>query len=528
MTFNPGMMRKSRGGRPAAMQRERGGAGGRRTGEAMKAIRRLRNYVGGEWAEPRESRWLDVENPSTGEVIARVPLSRASDLDAAVGAAKAAFRVWSTTPVDKRVAPLFKLAAMIRDDREAIARLITEENGKSLPDARAEVDRTLENVETACGMPVLQQGDKLVGAAPGIDGEVVRVPIGVFAMIAPFNFPAMVPFWFIPYALATGNTFVVKPSELVPCTMQFLAELMDRCGFPKGVFNLTHGDREVAEAIVAHADVAGVSVVGRSVTARAIAEGCVRTNKRFQAMGGAKNHLVVMPDARLDEVVRNMITSGYGCAGQRCMASSAIVCVGEETYRDVVDRFVRASREVTVANPLDPKVADLPMVMGPVISARAKEFILSMIDAGLKEGATLALDGRGVQVPGGEKGHFLGPTVFTEVRPGMTIHQTEIFGPVQVILKAGTLDEAIRVVNDHPYGNGASIYTQNGYYARKFKLEAQAGMIGVNVGIPAPVAYLPFGGMKSSQFSHIKAQGRAIVNFFTQDKIVTERYWPEV
>jgi malonate-semialdehyde dehydrogenase (acetylating)/methylmalonate-semialdehyde dehydrogenase len=491
-------------------------------------IRELRNYVDGAWNEPAGRDLLDVENPSTGGTIARVPLSSAADLDAAVAAARAAFPGWSTTPVDKRVAPLFRLAALIRDNRETLARQITEENGKSLPDARAEVDRTLENVETACGMPILQQGDKLIGAAPGIDGEVVRLPIGVFAMIAPFNFPAMVPFWFIPYAVATGNTFVVKPSEQVPCTLQILAEYIDRCGFPKGVFNLVNGDRRVAEAIVAHPGVAGVSVVGRTATAQAIAEACVRTNKRFQAMGGAKNHLVVMPDARMDEAIRNMITSGYGCAGQRCMASSAIVCVGDETYRRVIDRFVRASSEVVVADPLDPRVADRPMVMGPVISAKAKEFILSMIDTGIKEGAKLALDGRGVKVQGREEGHYIGPTVFTEVRPGMSVHRTEIFGPVQVILKAADLDEAIRVVNDHPYGNGASIYTQNGYYARKFKLEALAGMIGVNVGIPAPVAYLPFGGMKASQFSHIKAQGRATVAFFTQDKIVTERYWPEV
>ena len=491
------------------------------------AILKLRNYVNGEWLEPAGNDWLDVENPATGGIIAQVPLSRPADVVAAIAAARAAFPSWAATPADRRVAPLFRLAALIRDNRERLARLITEENGKSLPDARAEIDRTLENVETACGMPVLQQGDVLVGAAPGIDAEVLRLPIGVFAMIAPFNFPAMVPFWFVPYALATGNTFLVKPSELVPCTMQMLTEYIDRCGFPKGVFNLVNGDRVVAEEFLASPDVAGVSVVGRSATARAVAESCVRTNKRFQAMGGAKNHLVVMPDAKMDDVVRNMITSGYGCAGQRCMASSAIVCVGDAVYRDVCARFVEASRKVIVANPLDPKVENEPMVMGPVISAKAKDFILRMIDAGVKEGATLALDGRGVQVPGCEKGHFLGTTVFTDVKPGMQIHRTEIFGPVQVILKAATLDEAIAVVNGHEYGNGASIYTQNGYYARKFKLEAQVGMVGVNVGIPAPVAYLPFGGMKSSQFADIKAQGKAIVNFFTQDKIVTERYWPE-
>jgi malonate-semialdehyde dehydrogenase (acetylating)/methylmalonate-semialdehyde dehydrogenase len=490
-------------------------------------VRRLRNFIDGRWAEPEGCDWLGVENPSTGETIAEVPLSRATDVRAAVAAARSAFPAWSATPADKRVAPLFRLAGLLRDEHESLARLISEENGKSLPDARAEMDRTLENVENACGMPVLQQGDKLVGAAPGIDGEVLRLPLGVYAMIAPFNFPAMVPFWFLPYALATGNTFVLKPSELVPCTMERLAGLLERSGLPQGVFNLVHGDRTVAEALLSDPDVAGISVVGRTATARAVAEACVRSNKRFQAMGGAKNHLIVMPDARLDEVIRNMITSGYGCAGQRCMASSAIVCVGDATYQKVVERFVAASREVVVADPLDAKVAQQAMVMGPVITAAAQEFIHSMIETGAKEGAVLELDGRGYKVRGRERGHFVGPTVFSSVQPGMQVHLTEIFGPVQVILSAATLDDAIRIVNEHPYGNGASIYTQSGYHARKFKIEAQAGMIGVNVGIPAPVAYLPFGGMKSSQFSHIKAQGRSIVAFFTQEKIVTERYWPE-
>jgi malonate-semialdehyde dehydrogenase (acetylating)/methylmalonate-semialdehyde dehydrogenase len=490
-------------------------------------VRKLKNFVGGEWSEPKGGDWIDVENPSTGGTIARVPLSGRREADAAIAAARAAFPAWAATPVDRRVAPLFRLAGMIRDHKETLARAVTEECGKSLPDARAEIDRTLENVETACGMPVLQQGDKLVGAAPGIDGEVLRLPIGVFTVVPPFNFPAMVPFWFIPYAIATGNTVVIKPSEQVPLTMQILAGYFDQTGLPPGVFNMVNGAKEVVQAFMASPDVAGLSFVGRTETCRIIVEGCARTNKRFQAMGGAKNHLVVMPDAKIDEVVRNMITSGYGCAGQRCMASSAIVAVGDATYRDVCDRFVRAAREVIVANPLDPQVADQAMVVGPVISARAKESILALIETGVKEGARLALDGRGVKVHGGAKGHFIGPTVFTDVKPGMAIHRTEIFGPVQVILKAATLDEAIGIINGHPYGNGASIYTQNGHYARRFKLEARAGMIGVNVGIPAPVAYLPFGGMKDSQFSHIKAQGTSIVRFYTEEKIVTERYWPE-
>ena len=491
------------------------------------AVRKLKNYVNGEWREPEGCDWLDVENPSTGEIIGQVPLSSTEDTNEAIAAAHAAFAGWAETPVDKRVAPLFKLAGLIRDNHEKICRVLVEENGKSLADARAEVDRTLENVEVSCGMPILQQGEKLVGAAPGIDGEVLRLPMGVFAMIAPFNFPAMVPFWFLPYAIATGNTFVLKPSKQVPCTMQLLSEYIDQSGFPKGVFNMVCGDRTIAEAFMDHPQVQGVSIVGSTPTCRIIANKCASANKRFQAMGAAKNHLVVMPDAKINDVIRNMITSGYGCAGQRCMASSAIVCVGDELYDEVTEKFVDASRKVTIANPLDPEVAEVEMVMGPVISAKAKEFVHSMIETGVKEGATLALDGRGVQGPGFDNGHFVGTTVFTDVEPGMEIHDTEIFGPVQVMLKAQTLDDAIKIINDHEYGNGASIYTQNGYWARKFKIETECGMIGVNVGIPAPVAYLPFGGMKSSQFADIKTQGSAALRFYTQDKIVTERYWPE-
>jgi malonate-semialdehyde dehydrogenase (acetylating)/methylmalonate-semialdehyde dehydrogenase len=258
-----------------------------------------------------------------------------------------------------------------------------------------------------------------------------------------------------------------------------------------------------------------------------VAKHCAAKGKRFQGMGGAKNHLVVMPDARINDTVRNMITSCYGCAGQRCMASSVIVCVGESTYHNVVEEFVNASKYVITTNPLDPKVADEAMVMGPVISARSKQFILSMIETGIKEGAELLLDGRNIKVPGYEKGHFVGATVFGNVKPGMEIHNTEIFGPVVCMMKVKNLDEAIKIINDHQYGNGASIYTQNGYFARKFKIEVEAGMIGINVGIPAPVAYLPFGGMKNSQYADIKAQGKAVINFFTEDKIITERYWIE-
>lgn len=487
----------------------------------------LKNYVNGQWVEAEHQGYLAVENPSTGEIINEVPLTTAAGTNRAIAAAAAAYPAWSQTPASRRVQYLFALLEQLRIKEEELARCISEENGKSLPDARAELKRLIENCEVACGMPVLQQGDTLVNAAPGIDGQVLRLPLGVFTMAAPFNFPGMVPFWFFPYAIAAGNTYVLKPSEQTPMTMQWITELWHNLQPPPGVFNLVHGDRTVVEAFIEHPRVKGLSLVGSTRTARAVAEQCARAGKRCQAMGGAKNHLVVMPDARIDEVVRNMISSCYGCAGQRCMASSALVAVGRGTYDLVCERFLEAGRRVVVANPLDPAVANEAMVLGPVISAKAKDFILGMIETGLKEGARLALDGRGVKVPGGEKGHFIGPTVFTEVKPGMAVHTTEIFGPVVVILRADTLDEAIGIINGVPYGNGASIYTQNGYWARKFKLEVECGMIGINVGIPAPVAHLPFGGMKASQFSDIKAQGRAVVDFFTESKIVTERYWAE-
>jgi malonate-semialdehyde dehydrogenase (acetylating)/methylmalonate-semialdehyde dehydrogenase len=487
----------------------------------------LKNYVGGKWILPENYGLLDVEQPSTADVIGRVSLSTAAETGRAVNAAREAFRKWSAVPVSRRCELLWQLTNRIRENGRELAQLISRENGKSLPDAEAEVKRSLENAEVACGMPVLQQGDKMLGASLDIDGEVLRVPVGVFGMIAPFNFPLMVPFWFFPYALATGNTYIVKPSEQVPLSMTRVAELIDEIGFPPGVFNLVHGDKRAAEALLESPDVDGISFVGTSQVGRIIAKRCTETGKRFQAFGSAKNHLVAMPDAKMDGMIRNMITSCYGCAGQRCMASSAIVAVGDSVYHEVCRRFVAASQEVLVADPLDPKVAGQAMVMGPVISAKAKSFIMEMIQAGIDEGATLALDGRNLTVRGCERGYFIGPTVFTDVKPGMKIHQTEIFGPVVIILKAGSLDEAIQIISRHKYGNGASIYTQNGYYARRFKLETKVGMIGINVGIPAPVAQLPFGGMRVSLMADTKTQGKAAINFFTDLKVISERYWQE-
>lgn len=490
------------------------------------SIKIIKNYINGNWTEAENTGYINVENPSTGEVLAKVPLSTTGEVNKAIDAAQKAFILWRDIPVARRVRYLFELNEILRNNEEIISRTLVAEMGKSLTDARAELKRVYENIEVACGMPVLQQGDKIIGSSFDMDGEVLKLPLGVFCMIAPFNFPCMVPFWFLPYAIATGNTFIIKASKQVPMTMQIITEFIDKCKLPPGVFNLVNGDKQVANAFMDSPKVKGISVVGSTATCRIIAENCAKTNKRFQAMGSAKNHLVVLPDAKLDSVIRNMTSSCYGCAGQRCMASSVIIGVGD-MYEVVCDKFIEDSKHVIVGNPLDPLIAEEPMLMGPVISKKARDFIFSMIETGINEGAKLALDGRNKVVKGCENGYFIGPTVFTDVKPGMEIHKTEIFGPVVVMMHARDLDEAIKIINNHKYGNGASIYTQNGYFARKFKLEVECGMIGINVGIPAPVAYLPFGGLKESQFADIKAQGKTIVNFFTEDKIITERYFKE-
>ena len=492
------------------------------------SVRTLRNYIDGRWTDADSAGYLDVENPSTGESLAQLPLSTANDANRAVAAARKAFGPWSRTPVTRRVEYLFALLEMLRKNEEAVSRVLVEEMGKSLPDARAEMKRVLQNVEAACGATILLHGDKMIGCASSMDSETIHLPIGVFAAVTPFNFPAMAPFWFLPYALAAGNTFVLKPSELVPMTMELVTNYIDQLGLPAGVFNVVNGDKTASAALMDNPQVDGLSFVGRSAICKLVAQKCAAGNKRYQAMGSAKNLLVVMPDyAHVDALIRNMSTSCYGCAGQRCMASSAIVAVGDAMYQKVCDRFIEDSKKFIVANPLDSKVAEEPTLMGPVISAKSKQFILEMIDAGVKEGATLALDGRNITVPSCEKGHFVGPTVFTDVRPGMAIHQTEIFGPVVVILKVDSLDQAIEIINAHQYSNACSIYTQNGYYARKFKLQARCGMIGVNVGIPAPVPFMPFGGVGNSMICDIKMQGKSAFSFYTEHKVIVERYWDE-
>lgn len=485
----------------------------------------IENYINGKWISSRSERILDNINPSTGKIINKIPLSDAGEVEEAIKAADIAFKTWSEVPISRRVDYIFKLRELIVANEDKISELVCEENGKSIPDASAEVKRLRQNIDVACGMPTMMQGRKLTSVAAGIDTETIRLPLGPFAMIAPFNFPAMVPFWFLPYGVAAGNTFILKPSEQVPNTQQYIFSLVDKAGFPPGVINLVNGDRVAAETILSSPVVKGVSFVGQTVTAHKVLESCARTSKRCQSMGGAKNYLVVMDDANLDKAVENMITSCFGCSGQRCMAASVIACVGNDIYKKTKAAFAQAADNMIVADPLDPRYRDEKVLMGPVISEKAREKILKAIETAKSEGFELLLDKSKMQVKGGEEGFFVGPTIFADVTAGSKTERTEIFGPVVSMMKVDSLDEILDILASSPYGNGASIYTQNGAIARKFELKADCGMIGINLGVPAPVAYFPFGGMKESQLSDIKAQSYRIVDFFTEEKIVTRRFF---
>ncbi len=486
---------------------------------------KLKNYINGKWVEPKTDNYLDVVNPSTAKVINKVPLSKAADVGLATISAGEAFKSWSATPVSKRSEYFFKLRDLVAENEKKLTRIICEENGKSIPDALAEIKRMRQNIEVACGMPMLMKGEKLTEVAAGIDTESIKLPMGIFAMIAPFNFPAMVPFWFLPYAVAAGNTYILKPSEQVPNTQKFIFQLIDEAGFPPGVINLVNGDGEVAEALIEHPDIKGISFVGSTNRAHKVLQDCAKHSKRCQSMGGAKNYLVVMPDANLKEAVRNMLTSCFGCSGQRCMAASVIACVGKDTYKRTREAFVEAADKLIVGDPLDPRYKDEEVLMGPIISSQAKQRILKAVKDAKKEGCSILLDKSGIKINGREDGFFLGPVVLGNVGAGSKTERTEIFGPVVSMMEVGSLDKVLSYLEDNPYGNGASIYTQNGNWAREFELRAQCGMIGINLGVPAPVAYFPFGGMKESQLSDIKAQAGRVVGFFTEEKMVTRRFF---
>jgi malonate-semialdehyde dehydrogenase (acetylating)/methylmalonate-semialdehyde dehydrogenase len=489
------------------------------SGARARDAERLRNYVGGEWIESGAAEWLDVHNPATGEVIARTPLSNREDLQRAVDAARKAFPAWRDTPPVVRARAMFRFKQLLEENFEELARTVTTEHGKTLDESRGSVRRGIECVEVACGGPSLMMGYGLENIASGIDCQVIRQPVGVCAAIAPFNFPAMVPLWFLPYAIATGNTFIVKPSEQVPLSQRLIFRLLEKCDLPPGVVNLVNGGREVVEAICDHPEIRGVSFVGSTPVARAVYRRATHAGKRVQALGGAKNYIVVMPDADLDRSIDVITESFYGCAGERCLAGSVLVPVGE-AHGPAKERLLESARALKVGDGTQPGVE-----MGPVISARHKERVEGYIATGVSEGAELLLDGRGLRVPGREEGFFLGPSLFDRVAPSMAIGHEEIFGPVAAITPVKTLQEAIDVMHAHPNANATSIFTSSGKAAREFGRLATASMVGVNIGVAAPMAYFPFGGAKDSFFGDLKVHGRDAFEFYTDKKVVISRWF---
>ena len=484
------------------------------------SVKLVRNYVGGEWVEADATEYQDVHNPATAESIARVPLGTAGDVDRAVRAAETAFPAWRLTPPQERARYFFKLRGLLEEHREELARLVTTEMGKTLDDARGEVQRAIENAETACGIPSLMMGYGLEdGAARGIDEEVVFQPLGVFAAICPFNFPMMIPFWFFPYAVACGNTYVVKPSEQVPLTQNRVFELIHEVGFPPGVLNLVNGAKDAVNALLDHPTIKGISFVGSTRTAEYIYARAAANGKRVQAQGGAKNAIVVLPDAELDAYLSTIINSCFGAAGQRCLANSLILPVGSQAHGLARDQVVRAAAALRVGDGLQPGID-----MGPVVSAVARDRIMGAIDRGVQEGADPVLDGRQVRVPDRPNGYFVGPTILDQVNPSMSVHNEEIFGPVVGMMPVSGLDEAIERINAADYGNAASIFTSSGAAAREFRYRVQTGNVGINVGVVAPMAYFPFSGAKRSFFGTLHGQGRDAVRFFTESKVVITRW----
>lgn len=472
--------------------------------------------IDGKWTTPGTRAFTDVHNPSTGETIARTPMCAAADVDAAVQSAKRAFPAWSNTPAPTRAAILFKYRQILTDRVEELAKLITRENGKTLDEARGDVKRGLEVVELSCGIPHMLKGEVIPQIAEQIDGVTTREPVGVCAGIAPFNFPAMVPMWMFPLAIACGNTFVLKPSEKVPLTAMRLAELFLEAGLPDGVLNIVHGGREVVDAICTHPDIVAISFIGSSAIAQHVYTlGCAN-GKRVQAGGGAKNVLVVMPDADPEPTLRAIMGSSYGCAGQRCMAGSLLLGVGE-AGDGVQRRIAEAIDKLKIGNTFE----DASVQLGPVIDTAARDRVRNYIDVGVGEGATLVRDGRSLK---SDRGFFVGATLFDNVKPEMKIAREEIFGPVLSMLRPKTLEEAVEWANRSGYGNGASIFTSSGKYARDFARGVQCGMVGVNVGVPAPMAIFSFSGWNRSFYGDLHVQGVEGVMFYTRQKLVLSRW----
>lgn len=480
-------------------------------------VERLKNFIDGQWVDSNAAATHEVRNPATGEALAHVPLCGADDVRKAAEAAQRAFPAWRATPSVERARYLFEFKHLLEKHFEEIASTVTREHGKTLPESRGSVRRGIECVEVAAGAPSLLMGQVLEDVARGIDCESVRQPLGVFACIAPFNFPAMVPLWFYPFALVCGNTFIVKPSEQVPLSTVMMFDLLKETGIPDGVINLVHGGKDAVNGIIEEELIKGVSFVGSSPVAEHVYRESAARGKRVQALGGAKNFMIVMPDADMDSSLDAISESAYGCAGQRCLAGSVVLAVGDAHER-VREGLVQRARGVKIG---DGSKADSKM--GPVISAQSKQRVEDYIEKGVAEGAKLVVDGR--EAPrDNDAGYFVGATLFDEVTPEMAIARDEIFGPVLCISKVSDLDEAMRVMHAHPLANATSIFTTSGKHARKFKYESSASMTGVNIGVAAPMSFFGFGGAKGSFFGDLKAHGRESFDFYTDRKVVISRW----
>ncbi|WP_336353309.1 CoA-acylating methylmalonate-semialdehyde dehydrogenase [Pseudomonas atacamensis] len=483
-------------------------------------LQKVKLLIDGEWVESQTTEWHDIVNPATQQVLAKVPFATAAEVDAAVSAAQRAFQTWKLTPIGARMRIMLKLQALIREHSKRIAVVLSAEQGKTIADAEGDIFRGLEVVEHACSIGTLQMGEFAENVAGGVDTYTLRQPIGVCAGITPFNFPAMIPLWMFPMAIACGNTFVLKPSEQDPLSTMLLVELAVEAGVPAGVLNVVHGGKDVVDGLCTHKDIKAVSFVGSTAVGTHVYDLAGKHGKRVQSMMGAKNHAVVLPDANREQALNALVGAGFGAAGQRCMATSVVVLVG--AAKQWLPDLKALAQKLRVNAGSEPGTD-----VGPVISKKAKARILELIESGIKEGAKLELDGRDISVPGYEQGNFVGPTLFSGVTTDMQIYTQEIFGPVLVVLEVDTLDQAIALVNGNPFGNGTGLFTQSGAAARKFQTEIDVGQVGINIPIPVPVPFFSFTGSRGSKLGDLGPYGKQVVQFYTQTKTVTARWFDD-
>jgi len=479
-------------------------------------ISTVKNYINGSWIPSIGTETVDIINPANKKIIGKCPLGTSQDADGGVKAAKEAFKTWREVPVIDKVQILFRLKTLLEKNFEDLSRICTQENGKILAESRGDVRRGIQMIEMACGMPTLLMGKSLEDIASGIDCHAIKRPLGVFAAVTPFNFPSMVPFWFWPFAVAAGNTFVLKPSERVPLTQIMIFKLIEEAGMPKGVLNLVNGSKEIVNALCTHPDIKGISFVGSTPVARYVYETASSHGKRVQALGGAKNFMVVLPDANMELTVKTVFESCTGCAGQRCLAGSVVLCAGE-TYDILKEKLTKKAKEINIGDGLDPGSG-----IGPLISEDAKKRVKALIQSAIDEGAEILIDGR--KDVDHLNGYFLKPTVLGKIKPDMRIAKEEVFGPVICLAKTKDFDESVKWLNSSEYANTASLFTSSGAAARQFSYEVDPSMIGINIGVPAPMAFFSFGGTKASFFGDTKAHGQACIDFYTDTKVTIKRW----